>query len=56
MRYFAGPESSWTTGQSIAVGGGNELRSAPSFEKLARATVGDEAVDAALVGRFPAGV
>ncbi|NUU22951.1 MAG: SDR family oxidoreductase [Streptomycetaceae bacterium] len=53
VRYLAGPESSWTTGQSIAVDGGQELRTAPSFEKLARATVGDAAVDAALAGRIP---
>jgi NAD(P)-dependent dehydrogenase (short-subunit alcohol dehydrogenase family) len=53
VRYLAGPESSWTTGQSIAVDGGHELRAAPSFEKLARATVGDAAVDAALAGRIP---
>jgi NAD(P)-dependent dehydrogenase (short-subunit alcohol dehydrogenase family) len=31
VRYFAGPESSWTTGQSFAVDGGNELRGAPPF-------------------------
>lgn len=31
VRYFAGPESSWTTGQSFAVDGGNELRGAPAF-------------------------
>ena len=31
VRYLAGPESAWTTGQSIAVDGGNELRGAPRF-------------------------
>jgi NAD(P)-dependent dehydrogenase (short-subunit alcohol dehydrogenase family) len=31
VRYLAGPESAWTTGQSIAVDGGNELRGAPAF-------------------------
>jgi NAD(P)-dependent dehydrogenase (short-subunit alcohol dehydrogenase family) len=29
VRYLAGPESSWVTGQSFAVDGGNELRGAP---------------------------
>lgn len=29
MRYLVGPESSWLTGQSFAVDGGNELRGAP---------------------------
>ncbi len=36
IRYFAGPESAWVTGQSLAIEGGNELRKAPSFEGLAR--------------------
>ena len=31
VRYFAGPESAWATGQSIAIDGGNELRGAPSM-------------------------
>jgi NAD(P)-dependent dehydrogenase (short-subunit alcohol dehydrogenase family) len=31
VRHLAGPESSWTTGQSFAVDGGNELRGAPPF-------------------------
>jgi len=29
IRYFAGPESSWVTGQSFAIDGGNEVRGAP---------------------------
>jgi NAD(P)-dependent dehydrogenase (short-subunit alcohol dehydrogenase family) len=29
IRYLLGPESRWTTGQSFAVDGGNELRGAP---------------------------
>lgn len=33
VRYFAGPESSWTTGQSFAIDGGNELRGAPVMGK-----------------------
>jgi NAD(P)-dependent dehydrogenase (short-subunit alcohol dehydrogenase family) len=33
IRYLLGPESRWTTGQSFAVDGGNELRGAPmAFE------------------------
>ncbi|MGW0008121.1 SDR family oxidoreductase, partial [Nocardia grenadensis] len=53
VRHLAGPESSWTTGQSLAVDGGNELRRAPSFEKYARAAFGDAVIDAAVAGRDP---
>jgi len=34
VRYFAGPESSWVTGQSFAVDGGNELRKNPDLTSL----------------------
>ena len=53
VRFLAGPESSWITGQSLAIEGGNELRKAPSLEKIARARYGDDAVDTALAGRIP---
>ncbi len=33
VRYLAGPESGWVTGQSIAVDGGSELRAIPSSMK-----------------------
>jgi NAD(P)-dependent dehydrogenase (short-subunit alcohol dehydrogenase family) len=53
IRYLAGPESSFVTGQSFAVDGGNELRRAPSLEDVARRRYGDRAVDAALCGDGP---
>ncbi len=31
VRYLAGPESSWVTGQSFAVDGGQELRKNPDL-------------------------
>lgn len=31
IRFLVGPEASWTTGQSFAVDGGNELRGAPDM-------------------------
>jgi len=34
VRYLAGPESSWVTGQSFAVDGGNELRKNPDLTPL----------------------
>jgi NAD(P)-dependent dehydrogenase (short-subunit alcohol dehydrogenase family) len=34
VRYFAGPESSWVTGQLLSVDGGNTLRSFIDYRKL----------------------
>lgn len=34
VRYLAGPEASWVTGQSFAVDGGNELRKNPDLSAL----------------------
>ena len=53
VRYLAGPESSWVTGQSFAIEGGNELRKAPYLEQTVRARFGDDVVDACLAGRLP---
>lgn len=53
VRYLAGPESSWVTGQSIGIEGGNELTKAPYLETVVRSRFGDEAIDAALAGRIP---
>lgn len=53
VRYLAGPESAWVTGQSIGIEGGNELTRAPYLEALVRKRFGDEAIDAALAGRIP---
>ena len=45
IRFLCGPESSWITGQCIAVDGGHTLRRGPDVEPWARALYGDEAVD-----------
>ena len=34
VRYLAGPESSWVTGQSFAADGGHELRKNPDLSEL----------------------
>jgi NAD(P)-dependent dehydrogenase (short-subunit alcohol dehydrogenase family) len=52
VRYLAGPESGWVTGQSIGIEGGNELTKAPYLEDLVRKRFGDAAIDAALAGRL----
>ncbi len=41
-RFLAGPESSWITGQSIAVDGGHTLRRGPSYDSLFRPALGEE--------------
>lgn len=53
VRYLAGPESSWVTGQSLGVEGGNELTRAPYLEFLVRKRFGDDAISAALAGQIP---
>jgi NAD(P)-dependent dehydrogenase (short-subunit alcohol dehydrogenase family) len=47
VRYFAGPESSWTTGQCLTVDGGHTLRRFPDLADMVRKIIGDEMVDAA---------
>ena len=34
VRYFAGPESSWVTGQHLTVDGGNTLRSFIDYRQI----------------------
>ena len=54
VRYLAGPESSYVTGQSFAIDGGGEIIPvAPPFDAMIRKQFGDEAVDAALSGVIP---
>jgi NAD(P)-dependent dehydrogenase (short-subunit alcohol dehydrogenase family) len=42
IRYFCGPESSWTTGQCLAVDGGTMLRRFPDLTGWYRGRLGDE--------------
>ena len=53
VRYLAGPESSWVTGQSFAIEGGNELRKAPDMGPMVAEIYGEEAFAAVLEGRAP---
>ena len=34
VRHLAGPESSWTTGQTLTVDGGHTLRAFPDYAQL----------------------
>ncbi len=47
VRFLAGPESSWMTGQSFAVDGGNELRRNPDLSDMVAQIFGPEALDSA---------
>ena len=51
VRFLAGPESAWMTGQSFGMEGGNELTRAPMLDDMARKRVGDKAFDAAMSGK-----
>lgn len=53
IRFLAGPESSWITGQSIAVDGGNELRRNPDLVDMVAKTYGKPAMAAVRRGRKP---
>ena len=53
IRYLAGPESAWVTGQSFAVDGGQELRRNPDFTPIMRKRFGDVAIDSVLRGQPP---
>ena len=53
VRFLAGPESGWITGQSLAVDGGNELRRNPDLTPLVEAIFGAEAIATARAGKSP---
>lgn len=54
VRYLAGPESSWVTGQSLSVSGGAELRSPLDFTRVLVPLYGEETVARVLAGEDPA--
>ncbi len=53
VRYLAGPESSWVTGQSFAVDGGHELRRNPDLTFMMEEMYGREAIAAVRQGKPP---
>jgi len=53
VRFLAGPESSWVTGQCITVDGGHTLRRFPDMGDMARQIVGEERFDAVQRGQLP---
>ncbi|MFK7733801.1 MAG: SDR family NAD(P)-dependent oxidoreductase [Pseudomonadales bacterium] len=53
VRYLAGPEASWVTGQSLAIEGGNELRAAADQGPLVEQIFGTEVWRKVLSGEDP---
>ncbi|WP_028221801.1 SDR family NAD(P)-dependent oxidoreductase [Paraburkholderia oxyphila] len=53
VRYLAGPESGWVTGQSFAVDGGHELRKNPCVDDAIGQMFGMAALEAVKAGRTP---
>ena len=53
VRYLAGPESSWVTGQSFAVDGGHELRKNPDLSDMVGQIFGAEALATVQRGKAP---
>lgn len=51
VRYLAGPESSWTTGQCFAVDGGHTLRRNPDMTELVGFAFGQDALAAVRAGK-----
>jgi NAD(P)-dependent dehydrogenase (short-subunit alcohol dehydrogenase family) len=53
VRFLAGPESGWMTGQSFAIDGGHELRRNPDLTGMIRGLFGDDVIDAVIKGSAP---
>jgi NAD(P)-dependent dehydrogenase (short-subunit alcohol dehydrogenase family) len=53
VRYLAGPESSWVTGQSFAVDGGNEIRKNPDLSAMVAQMIGADKLAALKRGKIP---
>lgn len=50
IRFLAGPESVWITGEALTVDGGHTIRKFPWLEEVAKGVVGENAYDAAMRG------
>jgi NAD(P)-dependent dehydrogenase (short-subunit alcohol dehydrogenase family) len=53
IRFLAGPESAWITGQCLTVDGGHTIRKFPWLEDVARGVAGEALFDSIDRGEFP---
>ena len=53
IRFLAGPESAWITGQCLTVDGGHTIRKFPWLEDVARAVAGDALFESIGRGELP---
>jgi NAD(P)-dependent dehydrogenase (short-subunit alcohol dehydrogenase family) len=53
VRFLAGPESSWVTGQCLTVDGGHTIRKFPDLTDLARRIAGEKVWNAVRRGELP---
>lgn len=50
IRFLAGPESAWITGEALTVDGGHTIRKFPWLEEVAKGVVGEQVYGAAMRG------
>lgn len=50
IRFLAGPESAWITGEALTVDGGHTIRKFPWLEEVAKGVVGEQVYTAAMRG------
>jgi NAD(P)-dependent dehydrogenase (short-subunit alcohol dehydrogenase family) len=53
VRFLAGPESAWITGQCLTVDGGHTIRKFPDLSDLARRVAGEKVWNAVRRGEIP---
>jgi hypothetical protein len=55
VRFLAGPESAWITGQTLASDGGQDLRRTPDFTPFLNQMFGKDVMDQVRAGKPPQG-
>jgi len=53
IRFLAGPEAAWVTGEALTVDGGHTIRKFPWLEEVARSVAGEDLFDSIERGELP---